>query len=156
MMLFHMHLMAAHGGRLVRNLEHIGGDHYYVAWLCFVKFRWGYEAAICQALSTKTTIKHTADTRRPTWSPMDGVRDSKGANLVPDHIIQLLLQLRCGLGALGQDHVGIDALPLDVMVNPVVNNNNNKNNDNSNNNNNNDDNNNNNNDNGQPCMPLQL
>ena len=54
---------------------------------------------------------------------MDGVRDSKGANLVPDHIVQLLLQLWCGLSALGQDHVRVDALPLDVVVNPVVDNN---------------------------------
>ncbi len=50
---------------------------------------------------------------------MDGVRDSKGANLVPDHIIQLLLQLWCGLSALGQDHICVDALPLDVVVNPA-------------------------------------
>lgn len=64
-------------------------------------------------------MKHKGDTRRLTWGPVDGVRDSKGANLVPDHIIQLLLQLWCGLGALSQDHVGIDALPLDVVVNPA-------------------------------------
>ncbi len=65
------------------------------------------------------TKTHKADTKRLTWSPVDGVRDSKGANLVPDHLIQLLLQLWCGLGALSQDHICIDALPLDVVVNPA-------------------------------------
>ena len=103
-------------------------------------------------------MKHKGDTRRLTWGPVDSVRDSKGANLVPDHIIQLLLQLWCGLGALGQNHVRVDALPLDVVVNSVISNNNNNNNNNKSNDINitNNDNNNHNNDDGQPCTPMQL
>lgn len=52
---------------------------------------------------------------------MDSVWDSKGPNLVPDHIIQLLLHLCRWLCALSQDHICVNALPLDVMVNPASN-----------------------------------
>ena len=54
-----------------------------------------------------------------TWSPVNSFRNSKRPNLVPDHIIQLLLQLCRGFGALSQDHICVNALPLDVVVNPV-------------------------------------
>ena len=54
-----------------------------------------------------------------TWSPVNSVWDSKGPNLIPDHIIQLLLHLCRGLRALSQDHIRINALPLDVVVNPA-------------------------------------
>ena len=50
---------------------------------------------------------------------MDSVWDSKGPNLIPDHIIQLLLHLCRGLCTLSQDHIRINALPLNVVVNPA-------------------------------------
>ena len=59
-MLFHMHLMAAPGDRLVRVLEHIDGNRYYVAWRYLDRFQWGNESGMRQALLTKTTIEHEA------------------------------------------------------------------------------------------------
>ena len=53
----------------------------------------------------------------PTWGPVDSFWDSKGPNLIPDHVIQFFLHLCRGLCALSQDHVRINALPLDVVVN---------------------------------------
>ena len=55
-----MHLMAAPGDRLVRVLEHIDGNRYYVAWQYFDRFQWGNESGMRQALLTKTTIEHEA------------------------------------------------------------------------------------------------
>ena len=51
---------------------------------------------------------------------MDGVRDCKRPNLIPDHIIQLLLQFWGGLCTLSQNHIRIDSLPLDVVINPAA------------------------------------
>lgn len=53
---------------------------------------------------------------------MDDIWDSKRANLVLDHLVQLLLQLRSCLCARVQSDVGIDALPLDLMVYPELHN----------------------------------
>ena len=55
-----------------------------------------------------------------TWSPVDGVRDCKGTNLIPDHVIELLLQFWGGFCTLSQNHICIDSLPLDVVVNPAA------------------------------------
>lgn len=73
------------------------------------------------SVSTYVPLLHNNHNLAPTWSPVDSFWDSKRPNLIPDHIIQLLLQLCRGFGALSQDHVCVNALPLDVVVHPVSN-----------------------------------
>lgn len=50
---------------------------------------------------------------------MNCVWDCKSADLVLDDLLQLLLQLWCGLGALGQHHIRVNALALDVVIHPA-------------------------------------
>lgn len=54
-----------------------------------------------------------------TWCPVNDIWHSKGADLIPDNIIELLLELCRWLGALGKGDIGVDALPLDLMVHPA-------------------------------------
>lgn len=51
---------------------------------------------------------------------MDDIRGGKGTNLAPHSLDQLLLQLWCVLSILHEGDVGVDALPLHIVLIPAA------------------------------------